>query len=579
MPVPSSPAASAPPESAAPATKRSKPGTFRRPPSIAGVWLACLAYLVSLTPSLVPRTTAVQVLTSVLLSLTGYALGAAVGAVLRRLRSAAGAESPGWPGGRSGMRRLLVLVPIAASLAFTRFGVAWQEARSELVGWPPPSWTTVAVLTPSIVVLLVVLGRAVRALAGRLRLWLQGRLGQGPAGRLAAPLAVVGTALLVVFTLLIPLTWIYSRFLDLDRSTLGQTAPTSAFRSGSPSSLSAWDLLGRQGRYFVSEGPSVADIAGFTGNAAQEPIRAYAGLAQASTAEERAELLMAELERTGGFDREYLVLVVTSGLGSVHPTAASTLEYVADGDVATGATQFSSVPSWMTQVLNGDGAERETQALLEALEPRLGSRSPQARPHVVLYAESLGAYGSQQYLAGSSPQQVADRFDGVLWAGTPAASDLMRDWVGASAAPAWEPQVADGTIARFAATPERIAIDDPTWGPSRILFLQTPSDPVAFLSSSVARLRPDWLAEGATADALEGMVWWPVLTWEQLLVDLTTNGIVPPGFGHNYSHAHAAAWAAVLQEAGWSGERADELNEYRRGVGPPDPGLAIPDPG
>ena len=53
--------------------------------SVAGLVLAWVGYLVSLTPTMVPRTTSVQVVMSTLLPLTGYALGASAGALTRWL--------------------------------------------------------------------------------------------------------------------------------------------------------------------------------------------------------------------------------------------------------------------------------------------------------------------------------------------------------------------------------------------------------------------------------------------------------------------------------------------------------------
>lgn len=52
-------------------------------------------------------------------------------------------------------------------------------------------------------------------------------------------------------------------------------------------SLISWKTLGRAGRQFVSTGPSRADIARFLGADALEPIRVYAGLNSAETAQDR----------------------------------------------------------------------------------------------------------------------------------------------------------------------------------------------------------------------------------------------------------------------------------------------------
>ena len=66
----------------------------------------------------------------------------------------------------------------------------------------------------------------------------------------------------------------------------------------------AWDDLGREGRVFVGRGPAAEDIAAFTGEAAEDPIRIYAGIASAEDVEDRAALAVEDLERAGGFDRQ-----------------------------------------------------------------------------------------------------------------------------------------------------------------------------------------------------------------------------------------------------------------------------------
>lgn len=77
-------------------------------------------------------------------------------------------------------------------------------------------------------------------------------------------------------------------------------APIAEERSGGPDSTVAWDQLGRQGRSFVATGPTVEQINAFSGGGAQTPIRAYVGLKSADSVQARADLLLAELKRTGG---------------------------------------------------------------------------------------------------------------------------------------------------------------------------------------------------------------------------------------------------------------------------------------
>ena len=228
----------------------------------------------------------------------------------------------------------------------------------------------------------------------------------------------------------------------------------------------------------------------------------------------------------------------------------------------------------MTIRTDPGGAERAARALVDAVTEAVERRPAGERPEVFLNGESLGALGSQNVFLGDTPDEVVQRFDGVLWVGSPATSGLVEEWASfPEGTPAWEPVVGDGTIARFAASPERVTIVDDDWGPDRILFLHSATDPVAYLEGSLWRTRPDWIGQSRFDTLPERMAWWPLFTWEQMLIDFTTNGFVPPGFGHNYSNAHAMGWAAVMQPDGWDAGTVADLEEYRIAVGPPDPGL------
>ncbi len=538
------------------------------PVSLTGLLLAWLGYVVSLTPTMVPRTTVVQVLMSTLLPLTGYALGAILGALARLVggdrRVLDHAE---------GLRRFCLVagvVGVVAAVALTPVALRWQQDFTTAAGWSVPSWQVVVVVAPLLVLVAVAVGRLLRA-AGRgvARLWRR----VVPVPALATLLGGLSVAVLVAGAVAGLFAVLVAQFERVDADTSGQQQPTSTLRSGGPESLVGWDTLGRQGRDFVGGGPTAAQIEGFSGVPAKEPIRAYVSEHQAATPEERAALLVDEVRRAGGFERESVVVVVTSGLGSVHPTSVQTLEYVANGDVATAATQFSVVPSWMTTVTDRDGARREARALVDAFSEAVAALPADERPSLYLSAESLGALGSQQALDGATPEQVVDDFAGVLWVGTPATSDLLRSWAEfPPGTPPWEPVVGDGRIARFAASPDRVPMGDPSWGDRRVLFLHSATDPVAYFSGSLLRNRPAWIGAGQFPRLPERMAWWPLFTWEQMLIDFTTNGVVPPGFGHNYSNSHAMGWAAVMHPPGWDAQTVARLERYRTQVGPPDPG-------
>lgn len=541
--------------------------------SATGLVLGWVGFLVSLTPTMVPRTTTVQLVMSTLLPLTGYAIGAILGALARL---ATGDRR--WLDSHDTVRRVSLgafTVAVAGALALTPFALQWQTEMAAAAGWGLPSWPLVVVIAPLVTVLLVGFGRGVRAGGRRLgSIWHR----VVPSPGLSTLLGGLTMAALVVGVLAGMLALVYQSYLRADSDLAGQQQPTSPLRSGSPASLLDWETLGRQGRDFVAGGPSAATIEGFSGVPAKEPVRVYVGKEQADNPEGRAALLVQETRRAGGFDRESLVVVVTSGLGAVHPVSARTVEYVANGDVATAASAYSSVPSWLTALTDPTGADREAKALVDAFTEAVAALPADERPELYLSGESLGAIGSQDVFVGQSPEQVAEQFDGVLWVGTPATSGLISQWASFPAGtPAWEPVVGDGTVARFAASAKRVDLTDPAWGPNRILFMHSATDPVAYLEGSLWRTRPAWIGQSRFDTLPERMAWWPLFTWEQMLIDFTTNGIVPPGFGHNYSDAHATGWAAVIQPDGWDAATVARLEAYRDLVDPPDPGSRIVD--
>jgi uncharacterized membrane protein len=124
--------------------------------------------------------------------------------------------------------------------------------------------------------------------------------------------------------------------------------PASTLRSGSPASLVSWESLRYRGREFVGTGPTLDEVSAFHGGEALEPIRVYAGLGSADSLQERADLVLEELKRTGAFDREALLMATTTGTGWLDPNAIETLEYLLAGDTAIVGVQYSYFPSWLS---------------------------------------------------------------------------------------------------------------------------------------------------------------------------------------------------------------------------------------
>jgi uncharacterized membrane protein len=212
--------------------------------------------------------------------------------------------------------------------------------------------------------------------------------------------------------------------------------------SGGPGSLVPWSTLGREGRRhaltyvrgraLAERPPGVPDLSieTVTGRAAvAEPVQVYVGLDSAPTARDRVELALAELDRTGGFDRSLLMLVSPTGTGYVNYVAVAAVQYLTGGDVATVTLQYSKRPSPLSLGMVAEAREQNRLLWLRVLE-RLRQRTG-SRPRVVLFGESLGAHTSQDvFLHWGTLGLDAIGIDRALWIGTPYGSKWMHQVTG-----------------------------------------------------------------------------------------------------------------------------------------------------
>jgi uncharacterized membrane protein len=283
--------------------------------STVGLVVGTLFFAVSLTPSLVPRSTLFQGLVSGVSLGTGYALGVLGRWLWQYL------EIP-TPGGRT--RRRIELVAAAAcsatAAAFLWRASGWQNALRQLVAMEPvESGRPFSVASIAVLVFLVavVLARLVRRIYRRLSQLLKRFVPR----RVAYVLGVV-TAVALFWSVLEGIVFSAalraadSSFREVDALIPDDVArPTDPMKSGSPASLIAWRVLGKRGRSFVATGPTAAAIGAFVGAAVPEPVRVYVGLNAAPTPQARARLALRELIRVGGFERSVLVLVTPTGTG------------------------------------------------------------------------------------------------------------------------------------------------------------------------------------------------------------------------------------------------------------------------
>ena len=145
------------------------------------------------------------------------------------------------------------------------------------------------------------------------------------------------------------------------------------------------------------------------------------GLDSADTAQGRAELAVRELERTGAFDREVLVVAAATGTGWLEPAAVNSVEYLHGGDTAIASIQYSFLPSWISFLVDKERAADAGQALFDAVYDRWSDLPAKQRPKLIAYGLSLGSFAGQAAFA--SPVDMAARTDGALWLGSPSFSE------------------------------------------------------------------------------------------------------------------------------------------------------------
>lgn len=512
-----------------------------RPPSPAGLIAAALLWIAGLAPSLLPRPPLIAMALAGLLAALGYAIGSGVGALLRRVvpMTSAWRRVPWVVAGTAWLAAIVLCWP----------ATTWQDEQSRALDLessaPYPLLLAAGGLLAAAV--LVLLGRGLRALAAAVSRRLQPRLGAGWSRAIGAATAVGAVALVVV----VGYAGTLMAFTRIDGAGSGEAAPTSTLRSGGPGSLVPYETLGAEGQTFVTGGPSVAAITDYTGEPATEPIRVFVGLRSAATPEARAALAVQELQRTGAFDRRLLVVAATTGNGFLDPALVNAPEVLMGGDVATVASQYSVLPSWLSFLVDQRAAGEESIALWNAVRDAVAALPVDHRPMLATSGESLGAFGGQAPFAGRSPAAVAEEVAAAVWVGSPNTSAVWSAWRdGRSAGPVWEPVIGDGAVARAPATAHAEAWQVLGWGERRIVLTQHPNDPVAWWAVPLLWERPSWLEEPRGPGVDPRVTWWPVVLFLQAGLDLAAAGAVPPGVGHDYGDLTGRAWAAALSVPG-----------------------------
>ncbi|MFC4377164.1 alpha/beta hydrolase [Nocardia halotolerans] len=546
-------------------------------PNYTGLLVATMLFGLSLTPSLLPRDWFFQGLISGINATIGYGLGSGLAWAWRRWVvarvtlpepvAALWAKRP-----HSTMlvvKGAIVLVCLVFAVLMSIQSARWQREITDLMEMAPISYSgypRTVLLGAAVVGLLIWLARGVRrlvrAVSRGLNQWV--RVPTSVARPLGVVVVVVGSVLLFNGVLAKGFFTVANSAFSARNSHTSPHAvqPVLPERSGSPDSLVAWDTLGAEGRWFVSNAPTALAIGQVTGKPAREPVRVYAGLESADGFEAQTDLAVAELERTEAFDREVLVVISTTGTGWVDSISAQSIELMFGGDSALVATQYSYLPSPLSFLSDREKSMSMGRMLFDKVYERWSRLPEDTRPKLLVYGESLGSQGSEGAFSGLA--DIRNRTDGVLWVGPPNSNRLWSEFVARRDPGTAEitPIFADGLSVRFAADADQLARPSTRWTDPRIVYLQHASDPVVWWSPDLLFTKPDWLTEQRGPDVSPAMSWYPIVTFWQVAADLPRAQTVSDGHGHNYGNLVPDAWAAVARPPDYTPELAERIRLF-----------------
>lgn len=525
--------------------------------SFLGVIAALAMYAVSVSPSLMARSWAWHAVASGILVACGYVAGVVVQNVAQLVIRLTGltisASEPVELGFRIGIGALFALWWLYAVIQ------SYRRARkaAALVNMPGETFGEYLLGTAGAVVVSWMLLRIVGALNGLC--WM---LIASLDAHMPRPAAIV-VSMVILFAIMFFLTskvilrggigFFRRKAEQLNmRTARGIYQPFVPERSASPASSVTWESVGGQGRVFLGRGPSRLDIAQVCGGVAMEPIRVYSGMPTGGSGiEQAAATVVAELHRTGAFDRAVILIAASTGSGWVDEWQVQPLEFLTRGNCATASLQYSYVPSALNWLTGLEPAQEASAALFAAVRAELDLMDEADRPALFVCGESLGAFASQSVF--ESFEDVLARVDGALWVGTPAFTPMHAALTAArhKGSPEVAPVVNNGRRVRFVNEPSDLRTDlygrelGP-WGFPRVVYAQHPSDPVVWWTNKLIWTQPDWLRERAGRDVSLNVEFTRFATYIQVLADLPVAGTAPGGHGHTYHEELIPLWRGIL---------------------------------
>jgi uncharacterized membrane protein len=201
--------------------------------------------------------------------------------------------------------------------------------------------------------------------------------------------------------------------------------PSRSGVTGGPDSAYEFTDLGREGRRFISQAYTSAELARVLGVDAVDPVRALLPLpAQSGDTAKDAAALVDEVERLGGFRTSHIVLAAPTGDGYVSYVQTESVELLTAGDCATVTVPYAQVPSALAM------PRRKVAAAAYAAYARaLAARARELNPSARLYAfgESLGSIVALDGFGETLVDELRELgFSGGVYAGVPVYSHTDR---------------------------------------------------------------------------------------------------------------------------------------------------------
>lgn len=309
--------------------------------------------------------------------------------------------------------------------------------------------------------------------------------------------------------------------------------------------------LDAQGVRFLSEVTTPQEISRVMGGDAKAPFRIYSGLHHADSLTDQATRSVQEASqlKDGSSARTALdsavhKIVITSGTGYNPPAATSAAEFLTQGDITTYAFQYGNKPS-IVSPHKVPVAAKLVEEVLSQLVPAIRARPGGADKKIVLYAESLGAWATQNALRGAGAD-AARKYgvDIVFNAGTPRFSKFRTDLLGFAG------HSVDRTkqVAEFDNVVDLKALRAQNPKLNTFLFSHY-NDPVTRWTPSQLVEAPPYLTNGDNAIGIpRTQKWYPLISGVQGVFDSANGASLPRGVLGSTGHDYRGDIAPVLGE-------------------------------